>query len=56
MSEPLDWRIDSLFRTAGRGIVHAEMPLHEEGMPDPEGLQLWVGGHATTRFFEWPYQ
>jgi hypothetical protein len=27
---------------AGRGILHAEMPVHEEGAPEPRGLQLWV--------------
>lgn len=27
---------------AGRGIIHAEMPVHAEGQPDPRGLQLWV--------------
>ena len=27
---------------AGRGIMHAEMPVHEEGAPEPRGLQLWV--------------
>lgn len=28
--------------TAGRGIIHAEMPVHAPGIPDPRGLQLWV--------------
>ncbi|KIJ44108.1 hypothetical protein M422DRAFT_30627 [Sphaerobolus stellatus SS14] len=27
---------------AGRGIIHAEMPVHAPGQPDPEGLQLWI--------------
>jgi len=27
---------------AGRGIIHAEMPIHAPGQPDPEGLQLWI--------------
>jgi len=27
---------------AGRGIIHAEMPVHGKGLPDPKGLQLWV--------------
>ena len=26
----------------GRGIIHAEMPVYEQGAPDPRGLQLWV--------------
>jgi len=28
--------------TAGRGVTHAEMPVHGPGIPDPKGLQLWV--------------
>ncbi|KAF9451077.1 hypothetical protein P691DRAFT_664057 [Macrolepiota fuliginosa MF-IS2] len=27
---------------AGRGIIHAEMPVHAKGNPDPRGLQLWI--------------
>lgn len=27
---------------AGRGILHAEMPVHGPGMPNPTGLQLWI--------------
>lgn len=27
---------------AGKGIIHAEMPVHEEGLPDPRGMQLWI--------------
>ena len=27
---------------AGRGIIHAEMPVHEKNSPDPRGIQLWV--------------
>lgn len=27
---------------AGKGIIHAEMPVHENGAPEPRGLQLWV--------------
>lgn len=27
---------------AGRGIIHAEMPVHVKGQPDPRGLQLWI--------------
>lgn len=27
---------------AGKGIIHAEMPVHVPGSPDPRGLQLWV--------------
>lgn len=27
---------------AGKGIIHAEMPVHKDGAPDPRGLQLWI--------------
>jgi hypothetical protein len=27
---------------AGKGIIHAEMPVYIDGAPDPRGLQLWV--------------
>lgn len=27
---------------AGKGIIHAEMPVHLDDAPDPRGLQLWV--------------
>jgi quercetin 2,3-dioxygenase len=27
---------------AGRGVIHAEMPLHAPGVPEPRGMQLWV--------------
>jgi len=27
---------------AGKGIIHAEMPVHAPGLPEPRGLQLWV--------------
>lgn len=23
-------------------VIHAEMPVHEPGLPDPQGLQLWA--------------
>jgi len=32
----LQWMI------AGKGIIHAEMPVHGPGIPNPVGLQLWV--------------
>jgi len=27
---------------AGKGIIHAEMPVIGPGLPNPEGLQLWI--------------
>ncbi|KAG9018289.1 hypothetical protein FRB90_011619 [Tulasnella sp. 427] len=32
----LQWMI------AGRGIIHAEMPVFGPGQPNPKGLQLWI--------------
>lgn len=36
---------------AGRGIIHAEMPVHAKGKPDPRGLQLWVDLPKQVEFF-----
>lgn len=36
---------------AGKGIIHAEMPVHEEGAPEPRGLQLWVDLPKQVRRF-----
>lgn len=33
---------DVQWMQAGKGIVHSEMPLHDESGQDPIGLQLWV--------------
>lgn len=33
---------DLQFMTAGRGIMHAEMPRHGPGLPVVNGFQLWV--------------
>jgi len=33
---------DMQWMQAAGGIVHAEMPVHGPGDPDPEGLQLWL--------------
>jgi len=33
---------DVQWMIAGRGIIHAEMPIHGPGLPNPTGLQLWV--------------
>lgn len=27
---------------AGKGIIHAEMPVSGPGIPEPVGFQLWV--------------
>ncbi|OCH95507.1 hypothetical protein OBBRIDRAFT_720226 [Obba rivulosa] len=41
---------------AGRGIIHAEMPVHEPGHPDPRGLQLWVDLPKQFKMVEPTYQ
>jgi len=33
---------DVQWMVAGRGIIHAEMPVKEPGLPYPQGMQLWV--------------
>ncbi|KAM0790071.1 hypothetical protein ACM66B_005399 [Microbotryomycetes sp. NB124-2] len=33
---------DLQFMIAGKGIVHAEMPVHKPGGDNPTGLQLWI--------------
>lgn len=42
--------------TAGRGIIHAEMPVHESGTPDPRGLQLWIDLPKQYKMVEPSYQ
>jgi len=41
---------------AGRGIIHAEMPVHVDGAPDPKGLQLWVDLPKEFKMVEPSYQ
>lgn len=41
---------------AGRGIIHAEMPVHANGGPDPRGLQLWVDLPKKFKMVEPSYQ
>jgi len=33
---------DLQFMIAGRGVMHAEMPMHGPGLENPFGLQLWI--------------
>jgi len=42
--------------TAGRGIIHAEMPVHAPGAPDPRGLQLWIDLPKQFKMVEPSYQ
>jgi redox-sensitive bicupin YhaK (pirin superfamily) len=30
------------YMTAGKGVIHSEIPVHGPGLPNPMGLQLWV--------------
>lgn len=41
---------------AGRGIIHAEMPVNEPGKPEPRGLQLWVDLPKQYKMSEPSYQ
>ncbi|KAG5654515.1 hypothetical protein H0H81_001156 [Sphagnurus paluster] len=41
---------------AGKGIVHAEMPIHAEGTPEPRGLQLWVDLPKQFKMVDPSYQ
>ncbi|KAF8512447.1 RmlC-like cupin domain-containing protein [Hysterangium stoloniferum] len=41
---------------AGRGIIHAEMPVCGPGIPDPQGLQLWIDLPKEHKMMEPTYQ
>ncbi|OAX44600.1 hypothetical protein K503DRAFT_678410 [Rhizopogon vinicolor AM-OR11-026] len=41
---------------AGKGIIHAEMPVHGQGVPEPRGLQLWVDLPKEFKMVEPSYQ
>ncbi|KAF8741019.1 hypothetical protein AX14_006220 [Amanita brunnescens Koide BX004] len=41
---------------AGRGIIHAEMPVHARDVPNPRGLQLWVDLPKQFKMVEPSYQ
>ncbi|KAF8350747.1 RmlC-like cupin domain-containing protein [Amanita rubescens] len=41
---------------AGRGIIHAEMPVHADNLPDPLALQLWVDLPKQFKMVEPSYQ
>jgi Pirin len=41
------------YMTAGKGVVHSEIPVHGPGLPNPVGLQLWVdlpGGFTISSY------
>ncbi|THH07440.1 hypothetical protein EW145_g3383 [Phellinidium pouzarii] len=41
---------------AGKGIIHAEMPVHAPGQPEPQGLQLWVDLPKQYKMVDPSYQ
>ncbi|KAH7930828.1 hypothetical protein BV22DRAFT_1054101 [Leucogyrophana mollusca] len=41
---------------AGRGIIHAEMPVHGPNVPEPRGMQLWVDLPKEFKMVEPSYQ
>lgn len=41
---------------AGKGIIHAEMPVQGKGVPEPRGLQLWVDLPKEFKMVEPSYQ
>ena len=41
---------------AGRGIIHAEMPVHGPGLPNPRGLQLWIDLPKDVKMVDPSYQ
>ena len=48
---------DVQWMTAGKGIMHSEMPFFEdENAPPVRGLQLWVDLPAAQKFCEPSYQ
>ncbi|KAH9946205.1 RmlC-like cupin domain-containing protein [Epithele typhae] len=41
---------------AGKGIIHAEMPVQGPGIPEPRGLQLWVDLPKQYKMVDPSYQ
>ncbi|KAI0721664.1 RmlC-like cupin domain-containing protein [Cerioporus squamosus] len=41
---------------AGKGIIHAEMPVSGEGVPEPRGLQLWIDLPKQYKMVDPSYQ
>jgi quercetin 2,3-dioxygenase len=37
-------------------VIHAEMPVHEPGKPEPHGLQLWIDLPKEHKMVEPSYQ
>ncbi|GAA5941806.1 pirin family protein [Sporobolomyces koalae] len=47
---------DLQFMIAGKGIMHAEMPIHGPGKKDPFGLQLWIDLPKQHKLVDPSYQ
>ncbi|ORY77266.1 RmlC-like cupin domain-containing protein [Leucosporidium creatinivorum] len=47
---------DLQFMIAGKGIMHAEMPIHRPGGDNPTGLQLWIDLPSAHKLTEASYQ
>lgn len=47
---------DLQFMIAGKGIVHSEIPLFEDGGVSPEGLQLWIDLPSNKKNVDASYQ
>jgi redox-sensitive bicupin YhaK (pirin superfamily) len=56
ISIPNNSRSFCSFYLQGKGIMHAEMPVHAEGQPEPRGLQLWVNLPKKFKMVEPSYQ
>ncbi|EIN07384.1 hypothetical protein PUNSTDRAFT_70784 [Punctularia strigosozonata HHB-11173 SS5] len=41
---------------AGKGVIHAEMPVHGPGLPEPRGLQLWIDLPKQFKMVDPSYQ
>ena len=37
-------------------VIHAEMPVHAPGQPDPRGLQLWIDLPAKDKMVRPPFK
>jgi len=43
------------YMTAGKGVIHSEIPVHGPGLPNPMGFQLWVDLPVKYKMIEPQY-
>ena len=43
-------------RSCCASVIHAEMPVSGEGIPDPRGLQLWIDLPKQYKMIDPSYQ